>query len=91
MASTAALAKTLRQLHIPGKPLILTNIYDAASARAVAQLPGTKVIATASYAVAAASGSSDATMTLETNLAAVRVRGRCPRHRGEIVTQKVLA
>ena len=72
MATTAALAKTLRQLHIPGKPLILTNIYDAASARAVAQLPGTQAIATASYAVAAAAGSSDDGMTLETNLAAVR-------------------
>lgn len=72
MATTAALAKTLRQLHIPGKPLILTNIYDAASARAVAKLQGTQAIATASYAVAAAAGSSDKGMSLETNLASVR-------------------
>jgi 2-methylisocitrate lyase-like PEP mutase family enzyme len=72
MATTAALAKTLRQLHIPGKPLILTNIYDAASANAVAQLPGTQAIATASFAVAAAAGVTDEDMLLETNLAAVR-------------------
>ena len=72
MATTAALARTLRQLHIPGKPLILTNIYDAASARAVAQIPGSQALATASFAVAAAAGSSDDGMTLETNLAAVR-------------------
>ena len=72
MATTAALAKAFRQLHVLNKPLILTNVYDAASARAVAQLPGTRALATASYAVAAAAASTDNGMSLETNLAAVR-------------------
>lgn len=72
MATLATLAKTLRQLHVPGKPLILTNIYDAASARAVATLAGTQALATTSFAVAAAAGTSDDRMTLETNLAAVQ-------------------
>jgi 2-methylisocitrate lyase-like PEP mutase family enzyme len=72
MATLATLTKTLRQLHIPGKPLLLTNIYDAASARAVAPLAGTQALATASFAVAAAAGTSDDCLTLETNLAAVQ-------------------
>jgi 2-methylisocitrate lyase-like PEP mutase family enzyme len=72
MATLAALTKTLRQLHVPGKPLILTNIYDAVSARAVAPLAGTQALATASFAVAAAAGTLDDRMTLEMNLAAVR-------------------
>lgn len=72
MTSQNTLAKTLRGLHIPGKPIILTNIYDAVSARAVAPLPGTQALATASFAVAAAAGHSDDDLTLEANLAAVR-------------------
>lgn len=72
MATLSAVAKTLRTLHVPGKPLILTNIYDAASARAVASLTGTQALATASFAVAAAAGTSDDHLTLEMNLAAVR-------------------
>lgn len=45
-----------RNLHIPGTPLILVNIWDAGSARAVA---GAKAIATGSYGVAAALGHRD--------------------------------
>jgi 2-methylisocitrate lyase-like PEP mutase family enzyme len=72
MPAQSALATSFRQIHIPGKPVILTNVYDAVSARAVAALPGTQALATASYAVAASAGISDDDMTLETNLAAVR-------------------
>ena len=72
MAAQNALATTLRQLHVPGKPLLLTNVYDAVSAKAVAALPGTRALATASYAVAPAAGVTDDAMTLETNLNAVR-------------------
>lgn len=72
MAAQITLATTLRNLHIPGKPILLTNVYDAVSARTVAALPGTQALATASYAVAAAAGVSDNDMTLETNIAAVR-------------------
>ncbi|KUJ07700.1 Phosphoenolpyruvate/pyruvate domain-containing protein [Mollisia scopiformis] len=71
MSSQNARATYLRQLHIPGKPILLTNIYDAMSARAIAALPGTKALATASYAIAGAAGVTDDGMTLETNLAAV--------------------
>jgi 2-methylisocitrate lyase-like PEP mutase family enzyme len=72
MPAQNTLATTLRGLHIPGKPIILTNVYDAVSARAVAPLPGTQALATASFAVAAAAGLPDDDLTLETNLAAVR-------------------
>jgi 2-methylisocitrate lyase-like PEP mutase family enzyme len=65
-------AKQLKALHQPGTPLVLANVYDILSAEAVAALPGCKALATASYAVAAASGISDSDLTLETNLAAVR-------------------
>jgi 2-methylisocitrate lyase-like PEP mutase family enzyme len=72
MSTQSTLATTLRSLHIPGRPIILTNVYDAATARAIATLKGTQALATASYAVAAAAGFTDNEMTLETNLAAVR-------------------
>jgi methylisocitrate lyase len=45
-------------LHIPGKPLLLFNIWDAGSAKAVAAA-GAKAIATSSWSVANANGFSD--------------------------------
>lgn len=66
MASTQnALAKTFKSLHKPGNPIILANVYDAASARVVASLPAAKAIATASHAVAEAAGMKDETLTQE--------------------------
>ncbi|KAJ5605317.1 hypothetical protein N7510_010471 [Penicillium lagena] len=60
MASTRnALAKALKKLHQPHRPIILANVYDGASAKAVASLPNSKAIATASYAVAEAAGTKD--------------------------------
>lgn len=50
--------EAFRALHIPGDPLVLFNIWDAGSARAVAAA-GAKAIATGSYGVACARGSSD--------------------------------
>ena len=47
-----------RALHVPGDPLILVNIWDAGSAKAVAAA-GAKAIATGSWGVASAQGSSD--------------------------------
>lgn len=76
MSTQNDLAKTLKALHKPGSPLILTNIWDAISARTVAALPGTKALATASYAVAAAAGFEDHELTLEVNLHAVKGIGR---------------
>lgn len=45
-------------LHVPGDPLIIFNIWDAGSARAVAEA-GAKAIATGSYGVAEAHGYKD--------------------------------
>ena len=50
--------ETFRALHVPGDPLVLFNIWDAGSAGAVAAA-GAKAIATGSYGVACARGSSD--------------------------------
>ena len=50
--------ETFRALHVPGDPLVLFNIWDAGSAKAVAEA-GAKAIATGSYGVACARGSSD--------------------------------
>lgn len=47
-----------RALHVPGDPLILVNIWDAGSAKAVA-VAGAKAIATGSYGVAGAQGRND--------------------------------
>ncbi len=46
-------------LHVPGAPLVLVNVWDAGSAKAVAAA-GAKAIATGSASVAAANGFSDA-------------------------------
>jgi 2-methylisocitrate lyase-like PEP mutase family enzyme len=51
-------AEQFRELHVPGKPLILFNIWDAGSAKAVADA-GAKAIATGSWSVAHASGFND--------------------------------
>lgn len=47
-----------RALHVPGDPLILVNIWDAGSAKAVAAA-GAKAIATGSFGVAGAQGIDD--------------------------------
>lgn len=66
------LASTLKALHRSGHPLVLANVYDILSARAVAALPSCKALATASYAVARAQGTTDDDMDFETNMQAVR-------------------
>jgi 2-methylisocitrate lyase-like PEP mutase family enzyme len=52
-------AEALRALHRPGEPLVLVNVWDAASARVVAAAPGCRAVATASWAIAAAHGLAD--------------------------------
>ena len=47
-----------KALHLPGDPLVLFNIWDAGSARAVAKA-GAKAIATGSFGVAEAQGFAD--------------------------------
>ena len=52
-------------LHVPGDPLVLYNIWDAGSARFVAEA-GAKAIATGSFGVAEANGFTDGeTLPLE--------------------------
>jgi methylisocitrate lyase len=51
-------ADLFRGLHVPGKPLILFNVWDAGSAKAVANA-GAKAIATSSWSVADANGFAD--------------------------------
>jgi methylisocitrate lyase len=58
MAEQGRKAKEFRALHVPGKPLVLFNVWDAGSAKAVAG-SGAKAIATSSWSVAAANGFAD--------------------------------
>ena len=51
-------AEQFRALHIPGKPLVLFNIWDAGSAK-VAAAGGAQAIATSSWSVAQANGFAD--------------------------------
>jgi methylisocitrate lyase len=62
MTDHAGKAEQFRGLHIPGKPLVLFNIWDAGSARAVAS-GGAKAIATGSWSVANANGFADGERT----------------------------
>ncbi len=50
--------KAFGKLHIPGDPLVLVNIWDTGSAKAVAAA-GAKALATGSYGVAGAQGIAD--------------------------------
>ncbi|KAF9392184.1 hypothetical protein CPB97_003509 [Podila verticillata] len=67
-----SIAAQFRALHKPGNPLVLTNVYDAATASIVASLPNAKAVATASYAIAATEGVYDDDMTKEQNLTAIK-------------------
>lgn len=76
MASNA-LAKTLKNLHVPSNPVIFPNIWDLASLNAVLSLNTStskpvKAVATASWALAASLGIQDEELTLEQNLDAIR-------------------
>ncbi|MCA2998815.1 MAG: isocitrate lyase/phosphoenolpyruvate mutase family protein [Rhodocyclaceae bacterium] len=54
----ASRAQMFAQLHIPGKPLVLFNVWDAGTAVTVARV-GAPAIATGSWSVAAAHGVDD--------------------------------
>jgi 2-methylisocitrate lyase-like PEP mutase family enzyme len=58
-AELRARAEELRRLHTDPAILVLVNVWDAASARTVASVPGCRAIATASWAIAAAHGLAD--------------------------------
>ena len=52
-------AEQLRRLHLDPAILVLVNVWDVASARTVAALPGCRAIATGSWPIAAALGRPD--------------------------------
>lgn len=66
-------ALRFRAFHTPGEPLVLTNIWDAITATSIASIPGTKALATASFAVAAAAGLADEDLDLTTLVRAASV------------------
>jgi 2-methylisocitrate lyase-like PEP mutase family enzyme len=70
--TSKATSTTLKSLHIPGKPVIFTNVWDTVSARAIAPLQSCKALATASYAIAIAANTTDDALTYEENLNGIR-------------------
>jgi 2-methylisocitrate lyase-like PEP mutase family enzyme len=62
MADQTRKAEQFRASHIPGKPLVLFNIWDAGGAKAIAAA-GARAIATSSWSVANANGFSDGEQT----------------------------
>ncbi|MGK9219283.1 MULTISPECIES: isocitrate lyase/PEP mutase family protein [unclassified Microbacterium] len=64
-------ALSLKSLHEAPEILRVVNVWDAISARTVADLPGTRAIATAGHSIAASHGFKDGEMPLEVNLAAI--------------------
>jgi 2-methylisocitrate lyase-like PEP mutase family enzyme len=65
-------ARALQALHDAPELLVLVNVWDVASARAVAAVPGTAAIATASHSIAEAHGYEDGeNIPLDLMLAAV--------------------
>ena len=58
MSNLEAKAEHFRSLHVPGKPLVLFNIWDVGSAKAV-EGAGARALATGSWSVASANGYED--------------------------------
>ncbi|ETI26037.1 hypothetical protein G647_02814 [Cladophialophora carrionii CBS 160.54] len=85
-ANLSETAKTFRDLHRPGRPLVLANVYDILSAKTVAGLPSCHALATASYSVALAAGTTDDELTLDQNIAAARQIGKVAAAHGKPLT-----
>jgi 2-methylisocitrate lyase-like PEP mutase family enzyme len=74
MTTTADKAELLRSLHVPGTPLIVTNVWDAITARVVSEAPGVTALASASHAVSFAHGVEDGEgLTVDQAIAAAKV------------------
>lgn len=76
MASVNQSAQTLKALHKPGSPLVLSNIWDLSSLNAIVSLNSgaskpVKALATASWAIAASLGIRDEELTMVQNLEAI--------------------
>ena len=59
MSSTADKARKLLRLHTDPELLLVVNVWDVITARVVADVAGTKALATASHSIAAAHGYPD--------------------------------
>lgn len=68
---TTQKAEALRALHETPEILRVVNVWDPISTRVVADLPGTRAIATAGHAIAASHGFADGAIPLDLALAAV--------------------
>jgi 2-methylisocitrate lyase-like PEP mutase family enzyme len=74
MTNQAERAEAFRALHVPGNPVILSNVWDAVSARIVASTKGVRAIASASHSVSYARGVPDGEgMTIEQALESARL------------------
>jgi len=67
-------AELLNSLHVPGTPLIVTNVWDAITAKIVSEAPGVKALATASHSVSNVRGLEDGGgLTVDEAIAAARI------------------
>lgn len=57
--TTSSLATSLLGLHTDSQLLTVVNVWDAISAKVVADIPGTRALATASHSIAASRGYED--------------------------------
>ena len=71
--STADRALALKALHEAPEILQVVNVWDAISAKTIADLSGTKAIATAGHSIAASLGYDDGGMPLDVALAGAKV------------------
>lgn len=71
--STSAKALALKALHEAPEILQVVNVWDAISAKVIADLPGTAALATAGHSIAASRGYPDGGMPLEVALDGARI------------------
>jgi 2-methylisocitrate lyase-like PEP mutase family enzyme len=71
--STTDKALALKALHEAREILRLVNVWDAISAKVIADLPGTRALATAGHSIAASRGYADGQMPLEVALDGARI------------------
>ncbi|GAA1993888.1 isocitrate lyase/phosphoenolpyruvate mutase family protein [Isoptericola halotolerans] len=69
--STLTKAEALKALHEAPEILRVVNVWDAISTRTVADLPGTRAIATAGHSIAASHGFADGEIPFDIALSAV--------------------
>ena len=67
-------AELLNALHVPGTPLIVTNVWDAITAKIVSETPGVKALASASHSVSNVRGLPDGEgITVDEAIIAARI------------------